>query len=107
MAFVKVEGIIQKTLGTKGFSLAETIRLNDGRSFDKYWTIWSNDVATIGDFVEATGTLSAKILKDWETKEDKLTRAGERIVDLAISDAKIRTLRAAEGNPIPEGFDAL
>ena len=85
MAFVTVEGTITRT-NSKGFSLEETITLSDGRSFPKYWTIWGhNNDALEGDHVQIKGELSAKILKDYKTGEDKLTQRGERIVDLIVN----------------------
>jgi hypothetical protein len=85
MAFVTVEGTITRT-NTKGFKLEETIRLNDGRTFPKYWTIWGkHEDALEGDIVVVKGELSAKILKDYQTGQDKLTKAGERMVDLIVN----------------------
>ena len=85
MAFVTVEGIITRT-NSKGFKLEETTTLNDGRSFPKFWTIWGfNEDALEGDHVQIKGELSAKILKDYMTGEDKLTQKGERMVDLIVN----------------------
>jgi hypothetical protein len=98
MAFVTVEGTITRT-NTKGFKLEETIRLNDGRTFAKYWTIWGkHEDALEGDIVVVKGELSAKIFKDYQTGQDKLTRNGERIVELIINATDKQTLQKGTGS---------
>ena len=102
MANVSVKGVISKALGDKGFSLTETITLNDGRSFDKYWTVWTGLDFTVGSTVQVSGELGAKILKDFQTKEDKLTRNGDRIVELSINNVSaLGTLEAASTTATP------
>lgn len=94
MANVTVTGNITKHLADKGFNLTETITLNDGRSFDKYWTVWGKQ-APIGDTVTVTGELGTKILKDHTTGEDKISAAGNRIVELTVNNATITTTQTA------------
>ena len=61
MAIVKVTGTADKPLGDKGFILLETIKLNDGRTFDKKWKIWITPIPAFSSTVEAYGELSVKI----------------------------------------------
>lgn len=93
MAFTKVEGIVGRQLGDKGFTLTETITTSTGSTFEKYWNVWTKQQASEGDFVEVTGTLGTAILKDYKTGEDKLTQSGKRIVELTINDGQVKTLR--------------
>ena len=61
MAHVKVEGTVDKPLGDKGFILLETIKLNDGRTFDKKWKVWATPIPAFSATVEAVGELSVKV----------------------------------------------
>jgi len=61
MAHVKVTGLVDKPLGDKGFILLETIKLNDGRTFDKKWKVWTTPIPEFSATVEAVGELSIKI----------------------------------------------
>jgi len=94
MAYVKVEGIVEAHLGTKGFRLAERINTSTGQTFTKPWTIWATQPA-IGALVEASGELRSEIAKHWETKEILLTTAGAPYVAQSISDATVNVLRDA------------
>lgn len=96
MAFVTLEGKITRT-HNKGFKLEETITLPDGRSFGKFWTIWSNTEAEVNDLVTVKGELSTKIAKDYQTGEDKLTQKGERIVELVCNATDVTILRKGVG----------
>lgn len=90
MALVKIEGIVDKPLGDSGFIVLETIRLNDGRTFDKKWKVWSRDQVAFGSFVEALGELTAKLNEyEWEGET-------KRSVDLNINNPTVKVLRAAE-----------
>jgi len=72
MAHVKVTGTADKPLGDKGFILLETIKLNDGRTFDKKWKVWITPIPAFSSIVEAIGELSVKVNEyqghDGETK---------------------------------------
>jgi hypothetical protein len=94
MAFVKVEGIVEAHLGTKGFRLAERINTSTGQTFTKPWTIWATQPA-IGALVEATGELRSEIAKHWDSKEILLTTAGLPYVSQSISDAAVTLIRDA------------
>jgi hypothetical protein len=61
MAHVKVQGTVDKPLGDKGFILLETIKLNDGRTFDKKWKVWITPIPEFSATVEAVGEISVKI----------------------------------------------
>jgi hypothetical protein len=89
MALIKVEGIVDKPLGDKGFILLETIKLNDGRTFDKKWKVWVTPIPAFDSFVEAVGELSTKI------NEYEMGGETKRNVDLNINNPKVTVLRAA------------
>jgi len=91
MAFIKVEGIVDKPLGDKGFIVLETIRLNDGRTFDKKWKVWVSPIPAFGSFVEAVGEFSGKP-SEYQAF-DGTTKHG---IDLNINNPKVTVLRAAE-----------
>ena len=92
MAFIKVEGIVDKPLGDSGFIILETIRLNDGRTFDKKWKVWTKDtIPAFGSFVEVVGEHGAKLNE--YTGHDGTTKHG---IDLNVNNPKWTVLRAAE-----------
>lgn len=92
MAFIKVEGIVDKPLGDSGFIILETIRLNDGRTFDKKWKVWTKDtIPAFGSFVECVGDFTAK--SNEYTAYDGSTKHG---IDLNINNPKVTVLRQAE-----------
>jgi hypothetical protein len=90
MAFIKVEGIVDKPLGDKGFILLETIKLNDGRTFDKKWKVWITPIPAFDSFVEAVGELSTKI------NEYEMGGETKRNVDLNINNPTVKVLREAQ-----------
>jgi hypothetical protein len=99
MAFIKVEGIVDKPLGDKGFILLETIKLNDGRTFDKKWKVWITPIPAFSSFVEAVGELSAK--SNEYQAFDGTTKHG---IDLNVNNPKVTVLRAAvEASPDVNG----
>jgi hypothetical protein len=87
MAHIRVEGIVDKPLGDRGYILLETIRLNDGRTFDKKWKVWATPVPPFGSFVEVTGEISTKV-NEYEAGGE--TR---RNVDLNINNPVTKVLR--------------
>ena len=92
MAFIKVEGIVDKPLGDSGFIILETIRLNDGRTFDKKWKVWTKDtIPAFGSFVEVVGEHSAKLNE--YTAHDGTNKHN---IDLNVNNPKWTVLRAAE-----------
>lgn len=92
MAFIKVEGIVDKPLGDSGFIILETIRLNDGRTFDKKWKVWTKDtIPAFSSFVECVGEFTAKANE--YTAYDGSIKHG---IDLNINNPKVTVLRAAE-----------
>lgn len=95
MAFVKVEGIVDKPLGDRGFILLETIRLIDGRSFDKKWKVWAIPAPEQSSFIEVTGELSTKI------NEYEIGGETKRSIDLNINNPVIKILRGPE-TPSPD-----
>jgi len=89
MAFIKVEGLVDKPLGDKGFILLETIKLNDGRTFDRKWKVWSNTAPNYDTFVEVVGEISTKI------NEYELNGETRRNVDHNINTPTVKILREA------------
>jgi hypothetical protein len=90
MAFIKVEGIVDKPLGDRGFILLETIRLNDGRTFDKKWKVWAIPAPEFSSFVEITGELSTKI------NEYEMGGETRRNIDLNVNNPVVKVLRGPE-----------
>lgn len=90
MAFIKVEGIVDKPLGDKGFILLETIKLNDGRTFDKKWKVWITPIPAFDSFVEAVGEISAKI------NEYEMGGETKRNIDFNINNPQVKVLREAQ-----------
>lgn len=92
MALIKVEGTVDKPLGDSGFIILETIKLNDGRTFDKKWKVWTKtETPAFGSVVEVVGEHGAKINEyqafDGTTKHS---------IDLNVNNPKVTILRAAE-----------
>ena len=62
MALVKIEGIVDRTIGENGiigFRVKETVtNANTGQSWDVSWTIWTKTAkVNPGDMVEVKGEL--------------------------------------------------
>ena len=92
MAFIKVEGIVDKPLGDSGFIILETIKLNDGRTFDKKWKVWTKaEIPAFGSFVEVVGEHGAKI-NEYQAFDGTTKHA----IDLNVNNPKVTILRAAE-----------
>jgi hypothetical protein len=96
MAFVKVEGRVDRLLGSKGFVLQERITTSTGQTWEKPWTIWGTQ-PTENALVEVTGELRTEVAKHYETKEILLSQAGQPYVATSIGDAIVKVLR--EGKP--------
>jgi hypothetical protein len=90
MAFIKIEGIVDKPLGDRGFIILETIRLNDGRTFDKQWKVWAPLTPEFSSFVEVTGELSTKINEYDYQGETK------RSIDLNVNNPIVKVLRGPD-----------
>lgn len=97
MAFIKVEGIVEKPLGNHGFILIETVNTREFQ-MKRYWKCWNVDNnAPFGSFVEVVGEFSARIAKKIDgSGEDYVTPQGNRQVDHNINESKVKILRAAE-----------
>lgn len=89
MAHIRIEGIVDKPLGDKGFILLETIRLNDGRTFDKKWKVWAIPLPAFSSFIEVTGEFSSKISEYEYQGETKHAQ------DLNVNNPVIKLLRDA------------
>jgi hypothetical protein len=90
VALIKIEGIVDKPLGDKGFIVLETIRLNDGRTFDKKWKVWAIPLPEYSSFVEITGEFSSKIS---EYEYQGVTKHSQ---DLNINNPVVKVLRGPE-----------
>lgn len=91
MAHVKVEGTVDKPLGDKGFILLETIKLNDGRTFDKKWKVWTTPIPAFGSVVEAVGELSTK-LNEYQAPDGTTKNS----IDLNVNNPTVKIIREPE-----------
>ena len=90
MAFIKVQGIVEKPLGNHGFILIETVNTKEFQ-MKRYWKCWNVDNnAAFGSTVEVVGEFSARIAKKADgSGEDFLSSTGSRIVDHNINESKV------------------
>jgi len=97
MAFIKIEGIVDKPLGNRGFTVIETVNTKEFQ-MKRYWKCWDVDNnAAFGSFVEVVGEFSARIAKKADgSGEEHVTPQGNRMVDHNINESKVKILRAAE-----------
>lgn len=97
MAFIKVEGIVDKPLGNHGFTLVETVNTREFQ-MKRYWKCWNVDNnAPFGSFVEVVGEFSAKVSKKADgSGQDFVNAQGNRTVDHNINESQVKVLRAAE-----------
>jgi hypothetical protein len=96
MAYVKVEGIVDKPLGDKGFTLIETVKVaSTGQMWEVKWKIWTTKtIPAFSSFVEVRGELSEKI-NEYEYEGEL-----RRNIDRSINIPEINILRAAtEASP--------
>ena len=67
---VKAELVVSRIIEGYGFEGYETRKTRDGEEYKAYVTVWTKDSVTLGDSVEVTGDLTAK-LDEYTTKEGK------------------------------------
>ena len=108
MALVKIEGIVDRTIGENGiigFRVKETVtNANTGQSWDVSWTIWQKG-ATVnpGDMVEVKGELGVKTREYTDRNGQAATT-----IDRNINTPEVKVLRTAAvtldawGNTLPE-----
>lgn len=95
MAYTKVEGIVDRTIGENGiigFRIKETVtNPNTGQSWDVAWTVWEKN-ATVkpGDMVEARGDLSIKT-REYTDRNGNTATA----VDRNLNNPEVKLLRKA------------
>lgn len=89
MAEVKVGGTVKRAFG-KGLKIAELVKLPNGSSFDRNWTVWTSEDIAEGATIEVQGTLSVK--QSEYTNRDGEVKTG---LDYMINDALINVLRPA------------
>lgn len=108
MALVKIEGIVDRTIGENGvigFRVKETVTNgNTGQSWDVQWTVWTKtNVPNVGDMVEVKGDLGLKTREYTDRTGNPATT-----IDRNINTPEIKVLRVAAvnldswGNPLPE-----
>lgn len=108
MALVKIEGIVDRTIGENGvigFRVKETVtNANSGQSWDVQWTVWTKtNIPNPGDMVEVKGDLGLKTREYTDRTGNTATT-----IDRNINTPEIKVLRAAAvqldswGNTIPE-----
>lgn len=88
MADVQFTGTVTRTFA-KGIKVAELIKLPNGSSYDRNWTIWTAEPYQEGDNIDVTGVLSVK-------PNEYTNRDGEikHTVDYMVNDARIKPLFA-------------
>lgn len=108
MAYVKIEGIVDRTIGENGvigFRLKETItNATTGQSWDVAWTVWEKG-ATVkpGDLVEVRGELGVKT-REYTGRDGNPATT----IDRNINTPEVKVLRAnaepqdAWGNKLPD-----
>jgi hypothetical protein len=92
MAMIRTEDATVKRLaGGKGVVVTETVTLNDGRTFDEYFTVWLGDGhgLNVGDRARFLGRFSKKITE----KGDKT------YVDINLNDATVVEGTLVRGTP--------
>lgn len=87
MATVTLTGRVKST-HRGGFKLVETITPFKGDPFDRYWTVWTNDIAHEGEQVKVSGDVSAKISRQQDGTV-YLNQKGEPRVDLAVNNSTV------------------
>lgn len=89
MAEVKVGAVVKRAFG-KGLKVAELVKLPNGSSYDRTWTVWTSEDIAEGASIEVQGTMSVK--QSEYTNRDGELKTG---LDYMINDARIQVLRPA------------
>ena len=108
MALVKIEGIVDRTIGENGvvgFRVKETItNATSGQSWDVQWTVWTKTAkVNPGDMVEVQGELGVKTREYTDRSGNAATT-----IDRNINTPEVKVLRAAAvqldawGNTLPD-----
>ncbi len=82
---VKTELTVSRIIEGYGFEGYETKKTRDGEEFKVYATVWTKEKVSVGDSVEVTGDLSAKL--DSYTGKDNQPK---QKVSLNINDPVIK-----------------
>lgn len=82
---VKADLVVNRIIEGYGFEGYETKKTRDGEEFKVYVTVWTKDKFSMGQLVEVTGDLSAKI--DTYTGKDNQPKSK---VSLNINDPVIK-----------------
>ncbi len=102
MAHVKVEGTVDKPLGDKGFILLETIKLNDGRTFDKKWKVWATPIPDLPPNIleELKAKKSAQLMSVYaqgiQPTPDELRDAAQAMKDEAMRELKAESRKRVD-----------
>ena len=108
MALVKIEGIVDRTIGENGlvgFRVKETVsNATTGQSWEVSWTVWSKSFdAKPGDMVEVKGELSVKT-REYQDRNGQTATT----IDRNINSPETKVLRVAAvqqdswGNTLPD-----
>lgn len=104
MAYVKIEGIVSRTIGENGvigFEMEETVtNPMTGQSWPVKWTVWEKGTTVKpGDMVEAKGefSLKNKLAVDQMGQPKRNERTNDFIIytDRNINTPEVKVLKAA------------
>lgn len=71
MATVEIEnGQVRKIIEGYGFKVSEEIRLKNGESATRWYTVWTRDKFEVGDQLRIKGDLSVK-LEEYTGRDNK------------------------------------
>ena len=81
---VKAEVTVSRIIEGYGFEAYETRKTREGEDFKVYLTVWTKESVQVGESLEVTGDLSAKV--DSYTGKDNQPRSK---VSLNVNDPKL------------------
>ncbi|WP_291053683.1 hypothetical protein [Herbiconiux sp.] len=92
------DATVKRLAGGKGVVVTEVVTLNDGRTFDEYFTVWLGDGhgLAVGDRARFLGRFSKKVTE----KGDKT------FVDVNLNDAKVVDGTLVKAAPAADGWGA-
>lgn len=104
MAEVKVGGTVKRAFG-KGLKVAELVKLPNGSSYDRNWTVWTSEDIAEGTTLEIMGTLSVKqseyVNRDGETKTGLDYMINDAIIQVLTPASPVASAQAAWSNEAP------
>ena len=93
MALTRIDGTVEKELGTSGYAIQETIKTDAGATWQVRWAVWTKTPLNIGDFVQVDGELGVKV-------REYIDAHGmpKHTADRNINNATIKVLKRAADN---------